>query len=804
MFRTNFLTGFRKILKDKFYAVINVGGLAIGLAACFLIILYVRDETSYDSFHDNADNIYRICALGSIGDTPINQTYTCAPLPATMIADYPEVVQACRIAGKWDVVLNYEDKTFYESEVLVVDSTFFNVFSFELLEGNPATVLRENNTVVISESMAKKYFGEKNAMGKSFQVATDSEEDPITVVGIVKDVPSNSHFHFDILLPLSQFEFSRQENWWNNNFKTYLVLQDGFDYRVLESKLPDFIRKYLGGDDEQWDEWLAGGNYWEFILQPIKDIHLTSDLNGEIESNGNIQYVRIFSIVGIIILLIACINFMNLSTARSASRAKEVGIRKVEGALRRSLIGQFMTESALFTILSALIAALLIILVLPAYNQLTQKEFGVQLLFSTEGLLILVGLMIIIAGLAGTYPAFYLSSFHPTVIFSGLSKTGRGKSWLRAVLVVIQFCLSIALIAGTFTVYSQLAYFQNKELGFERDQIIVIHRPGTLEDKIISFKNSLLENASIRNVSSSSALMGLGFNNWGCSLEGNEENEWSTLNMFVTDHDFLETFDMDMDKGRFFSHDFPSDSGGLVINQAAAKLFEFDDVIGRKVWYGGREGEGFRVIGVMKDFHYESFHQVIRPAALMLLPGIWGVDEDYISVKINGGNIPETVDYIEDRWDEFTGGLPMEFSFFDEEYDELYRNEKRTGNVMTLFSIIAIFIASLGLLGLVSFTTEQRTKEIGIRKVQGASAGRILIHLWKDFGKWILVAAILSVPLAWYTMNNWLQNFAYRIDFSWWTLAAATAMAFVLAVFTVSIQTVRAARANPADSLRYE
>ena len=802
MIKIHFVAGIRKLLKDKFYTVINVAGLTIGMAGCLLVTLYIRDELSFDRFHEKSDRIYRICAMGSIGNTPINQVYTCAPLPSTLITDYPEVIQAVRISGKWDAVLNYGDKTFYEDQILAVDSTFFDVFSFPLLEGNPSRLLNEPNTVVITESTARKYFGTESPMDKLLNFITQGEENAVRVVGVVEDVPHNAHFHFNVLLSLCSFDFSRSENWWNNNFKTYLVLQEGSDYRELEAKLPDFIRKYLSGDIAQWDEWLKAGNYWKYILQPLEKIHLTSDLNGEFEPNGNIEYVYIFSVVGLIILLIACINFMNLSTARSASQAREVGVKKVAGASRTSIIIQFLTESLIYALLAGMVSILLIQLMLPFFNQLTQKEFSIQNVLTPSGILILLGLIAIIALAAGTYPAFYLSSFHPTVIFRGLSRTGRGKSWLRAILVVFQFSLSIILMAGTFIVYAQLAYFQNKELGFSKEQIMILERPETLGQKVQSFKESLVQHSSIPWVTSSSAVMGIDFNNWGCHFEGHDENEWTTLNMFGVDHDFLNTFSMHMDTGRFFSRHFLTDSSGIVINQAAAKLFNTPDVIGKKITFGGQDD--FHVIGVMQNFHYESFHQTIRPAAMILIPGIWGIHENFISIKINGRNIPETVRYIEKQWEAFTGGLPIQYSFFEREYDKLYQNEMRTGKVMTLFSFIAIFIASLGLLGLVAFTTEQRTKEIGIRKVQGASASRILIYLWKDFGKWILVATLIAIPVTWYLLSHWLQNFAYRIAFQWWSLALAAAIALVIAIITVSYQTIHAARANPAESLRYE
>jgi putative ABC transport system permease protein len=459
-------------------------------------------------------------------------------------------------------------------------------------------------------------------------------------------------------------------------------------------------------------------------------------------------------------------------------------------------------ETVIYALLAGMVAVLMILLMLPFFNQLTQKAFTGQDIFTPAGILMLLGLVGIVSMLAGSYPSIHLSSFPPTVIFRGLSQTGRGKSLLRAMLVVFQFSLSIILMAGTFIVYAQLEYFQKKELGFSKEQILILQRPESLGGKVAAFKERLSQHVSIPWATSSSAVMGLDFNNWGCHFEGHEDNEWSTLNMFVVDHDFQKAFSMKMDSGRFFSRDFPTDSSGIVINQAAAQLFDKKDVMGRKITFGGQYE--FRVIGVMKDFHYESFHQSIRPAGMLLLPGIWGISEDFISVRINGGNIQETIRFIENQWKEITGGLPIQYSFFDREYDQLYQNETRTGKIMTLFSLIALFIASLGLLGLVSFTTEQRTKEIGIRKVQGASIQKILLHLWKDFGRWILISTLIAVPVTWYLMTHWLQNFAYRIDFSWWALVIAAVIAMVIAVMTVSYQTLKAARINPAESLRYE
>ncbi len=802
MLKNHFIIALRKLIRDKAYTLINVTGLAIGLTSFIMITLYIRDELSYDKFHLKSDRIYRIYAKGFIGNTPINQTYTCAPLPQTMMADYPEVIQATRIAGKWSIVVKFQDKAFYEDDILVVDSTFFDVFDFKLTRGDPKTVLVKPNSVVITESTARRYFGEDDPVGKYLTVEEGGENIQNLVTGVAKDPPSNSHFHFDILAALSTFDFSRSTQWMSNNFKTYLVLKEGTDYKALESKFPAFIKKYIGEDKPEWDQWLAAGNSWEYFLQPLEDIHLTSDLDGEIEPNGNILYIFIFTIVAIFTLLIACINFMNLSTARSASRSKEVGIRKVAGAGRSLLIRQFLLESVVLSFLAMILSMAIVLVTLPFFNNLTGKEFVLKNLFTASNILIIIILALFVGILSGAYPAFYLSSFRPAVIIRDVLRSGSRKSFLRTILVVFQFLISIALISGTIVVSQQLKYFQNKNLGFDKDQILIIRRPQGLRNNVDVFKESLLSFPSIKKVSASSAIMGMGFNNWGCHFEGSDENQWTTLNMFITDHDFLETYSMEMDSGRFFSREFPTDSSGIVINTTAAKLFETPGVLNKTVSYGGEDH--FRIIGIMKDFHYESFHQVIRPAAFLLLPGIWGAEMNYLSVKMIDEDPAGTLKYIEDKWDEFSSGMPIEYTFFDEEYNRQYQNEIRTGKVLTLFSILAVFIACLGLLGLSSFITEQRTKEIGIRKIHGASTAKILNLLFREFVKWIFLATIIAWPFAYFLMKDWLENFAYRIEFPWFSLILSALVTLLIAIITVSFQTIRAASANPAESLRYE
>jgi len=802
MLKNNLIIALRKLVRDKAYTLINVAGLAIGLTSFLMITLFIRDELSYDKFHSKSDRIYRICAKGFVGNTPINQTYTCAPLPQTMMADFPEVVQATRIAGKWSIVVKFQDKAFYEDNILVVDSTFFDVFDFKLIKGDPKTVLVTPNSIVITESTSRRYFGDDDPIGKYLTVEEGGQVVQNLVTGVTEDPPSNSHFHFSILAALSAFDFSRSTQWMSNNFKTYLVLKEGTDYKALENKFPAFIRKYIGGDNQEWDQWIAAGNNWEYFLQPLEDIHLSSDLNGEIEPNGNKLYIYIFSIVAVFTLLIACINFMNLSTARSAGRSKEVGIRKVAGAGRSILVRQFMLESVIFSILAMILSAAIVIVTLQLFNNLTGKEFEYRYLFTVSNIGIIILLALIVGIISGAYPALYLSSFRPAVIIRDVLRAGSSKTILRTILVVFQFVISIALITGTIVVYRQLNYFQNKDLGFKKENILIIQRPQGLRDNVNVFKESLLSYPTIKNVSASSAIMGIGFNNWGCHFEGSDESQWTTLNMFITDHDFLETYSMGMDSGRFFSREFLTDSDGIVINNPATKLFKTPGAIGKTITYGGQDN--FRVIGIIKDFHYESFHQVIRPAAFLLLPGIWGTGMNYLSVKMTGKDQAGTLKYIKDKWDEFSSGLPIEYTFFDEEYNRQYLNEIRTGKVLAIFSILAVLIACLGLLGLSSFITEQRTKEIGIRKIQGASTGKILNLLFREFVKWVFLATIIAWPLAYFLMKDWLENFAYRIKFPWFSLVFSALVTLLIALITVSFQTIRASRANPADSLRYE
>ncbi len=794
MIRNFLVTTLRNFHKQKFFTFINIAGLSVGIASCLLILSFVFSELSYDRFHDNHKNIYRICARGMIGDTKVNQVYTTAKLPETLMMEYGEVVNAVRLLTRNNVRVKIGEEIFNESSLAAVDSTFFDIFSFPLIKGDTKKVLTEPNTVVLSESAAKKYFGDEDPVNK---VILLNENTDCKVTGVMKDFPENSHFHFDLLLSVVSFERRLDDHWWNNNFKTYIVLRDDADPENLEAKFPAFIKKYIGEGKDDWDTWLAEGNNWEYFLQPLASIHLNSNLSGEFEANGNINYIYIFISAAILIVIIASVNFMNLSTAKSEQRSKEVGLRKVVGSGKGLLIFQFLYEAVLMSMIAFILSVLLVFIVLPWFNSFTGKSFTLLNIYNLQTLPYLLVAVLGLGILSGLYPAFYLSSFRPMDVLKSKSNTRRNGFNLRGTLVVFQFLISIFLILGTLVVYKQLDFIQHVNLGFNKEQIVVLHGANALGDKVETFKNQLVSYKDIKNASISQTLPGKSFMNWGCSVEGREG--WLTLNVNLTDTDFLNTYEMEMAEGRFFSRDFLSDSSGIIINENAKKILNWDDPLQLKIDMNGRS---YQVIGVIKDYHYESLHSEVRPMGMLMFPSDWS--PSYVSIKITGNDVPATLDYIENKWKETTGGFPYQFSFFDQEYQQLYDNETQTSNMFIFFAIIAIFIACLGLFALSAYVAEQRTKEIGIRKVNGAGINNILVLLSSNFAKWVLIAFLFSLPLGYIVMQKWLQNFAYKIDLSWWIFIIAGSTALVVALITVSFQTIKAALKNPVEALRYE
>ncbi len=806
MFKNYFKIALRNLKKSTGYTVINVAGLAVGLACCLLILLFVRDELSYDRYHEKADQIYRVTLDARLGEQEINGPIAPAPMAQTLVNDYPEVVQATRLfTYTGETLVRYEDNQFIEEQFYFADSTFFEIFTFPLLRGDPETALLEPNTVVLTESTARKYFGQDNPMGKTIRV--DDEFD-YAVTGVVADVPENSHFHFDFLGSLGTLGNSRNPMWVSNNFRTYFVLAEGHSPDALEAKFPAMVQKYAGPQVEEIlgitvDQFFASGGRFEFHLQALTDVHLHSNLDYEIEPNGDITYVYAFSIIALLILLIACINFMNLATARSAGRAKEVGVRKVLGSNRRQLTLQFLMESMLLSVIALGVALVLAAVLLPLFNELSGK--ALQIDFGDAGLLAgLVGFAVLVGLLAGSYPAFFLASFRIVNVLKGQGQTGLKSSGLRSGLVVFQFVISILLMICTAMVYRQVDYVQTKRLGFAKEHVIVLERFDALDAQQEAFKQQIRQHPNVVSVAAAGTLPGRTFGDTSFFPEGASPDQLRNIRLLFTDFDLLETLDLDLVDGRFFSRDFTTDSTAVILNEAAVKEFGFtlEETVGKRLvspGFGEDEEQLIPVIGVVKDFHYQSLRDEIRPLGMFI-----GRNLTYLAVRVQPDDLGGTLAAFESQWQSFAPEQPFTYSFLDNDVDALYRADQRTGNYFIVFAIIAIFIACLGLFGLAAFTAEQRTKEIGVRKVLGASVLSIIVLLSKEFTKLVAIAFVVAAPLAFFAMDRWLQDFAFRVDISWPIFLMAGLAALGIAWLTVSYQSIRAALTNPVEALRYE
>ncbi len=794
----------RNLRKHKGYTFINITGLAVGLACCLLIVLFVRDELSYDRYHDNADRIYRITLDALLGEQEIHGPISPAPMAQALVNDFPEVVQATRLFTFRDKTLvRYEDNRFVEERFFFGDSTFFEVFTFPFLQGDPETALVEPNTVVLTESTARKYFGQQNPIGQTLRV---NERTDYEVTGVMADVPTNSHFHFDFLGSLGTLDNSRNPMWVSNNFRTYFLLADGHSPEALQAKFPAMVKNYAGPQVEQFlgitiDQFFASGGRFAFQIQALTDVHLHSQLDFEIEPNGDITYVYAFSIVAFLILLIACINFMNLATARSANRAKEVGVRKVLGSNRRQLTLQFLMESMLLSVIALGVALVLAAVLLPVFNSLSGKALQIDYLdgFMLSGV---IGLAVLVGLLAGSYPAFFLASFSIVNVLKGQGLVGMKSSGLRSGLVVFQFVISIALMIGTAMVYRQVDFIQNKRLGFDKEHVIVLERFNALGPQQQAFKQQIQQHPNVVAVAAANTLPGRSFGDTSFIPEGAPPEEILSLRLLYTDFDLLETLNLELVDGRFFSRDFATDSAAVVLNEAAVKELGWTEAVGKRLVspsFNGEETEFITVVGVVKDFHFQSLREAIRPLGLFI-----GRNLNYLAVRIQPGDISGTLAAFETQWKTFAPGQPFTYSFLDRDVDALYQADQRTGSLFGTFALLAIMIACLGLFGLAAFTAEQRTKEIGVRKVLGASVSGIVLLLSKEFTKLVALAFIVAAPLAYFATNRWLQDFAFQVAFSWWIFVIAGLAALAIAWLTVSYQSIRAALTNPVEALRYE
>lgn len=793
---TNYLkVAVRNLRRHKGYTFINVTGLAVGMTCCLLIMLFVRDEISYDRFHENADRTYRV--VSDWGNFSIPSTNP--PVIVRMRTDFPEITFG--LLQPFDALMEYEDVQFKEDRIYFANPEVFEVFSMDLVRGDVETVLAEPFKVVLTEETAQKYFGEANPVGETLLVDNQFE---VEVTGVIKAMPENSHFRFDFLASWATleavFNFSESTNWGNNSYYTYLLLPEGYAPETFEEQLPDFIERHAG---EHW-------NGAELSLQALTDIHLHSHHNMELEPNSNVAYVYIFSIIAAFILLVACVNFMNLATARSAERAKEVGVRKAVGAQRGQLVQQFLAESVLMAFCALVLSVALTALALPAFRALSGKAIALSVLDDGFTLMAFFSITMLVGVLAGSYPAFVLSAFRPVLVLKGAFQgNGRG-ALLRKGLVVFQFAISVCLIVGTLVVYNQLEYLQTANLGFDKEQVVVVPLPESeaILDQYVSFKETLLQQAGFMHVGiASEGLPSELLNGHRTRLDGLEDEESVVHTRTVAvGHGFFEALGVEMEAGRSFSLDYPTDSAAFILNAAAAQLLQetapdriasLDAAVGQTIRLGGQPGQ---LIGITEDFNMSSLHEEIEPIIFFFRPRWY----DNLLFRVQPGQYTQAMANLENTWQQFYPEWPFEYRFADQAFDAQYRVEERLGQIFSIFSLLAIFIACLGLFGLASFTAEQRTKEIGVRKVLGASVGGIVVLLSKDFARLVGIAFVVAVPVAYLAMDRWLNDFAYRIDIGINTFVVAGILALVIAVLTVSYQSIKSALANPVKSLRYE
>lgn len=797
----------RNLLKYRFISFINLFGLTVGIACCLLILTYIINELSYDKYHPEAERTYRVTRSfrnAETGVVSLNLGTVAPPFAPLLVNDFKEIENITRLLPSGTTPFRYEEKMFNEDDVYWGDEKFFDFFHVKVIKGNPAKALTGPYSIMLTDEMAKKYFGNEEPLNKIIRM---NNQFNLRVSGVYKPLPANTHIHPRALISFNTLkdtavygEENLRTNWGNNAFLTYIRLPKGYDIRKMEKQFPSFLDRHMNeGGKFKTSQWTA------LALQKLTDIHLHSQLDFEAEENGDIKRVYVFSAIALFILLIASINYMNLSTARSALRAREIGVRKVVGAQRKEIIAQFLSESVLVSWLAMILAFTLTWLALPWLNQLSGQQLSISTLFRWDIVIPMLAVPFVIGIISGIYPALFMSSFKPVQVLKGLFRVGGSTISFRKILVTAQFSISIILIVCTITVFKQMRFMQQKELGFDKTHIVNLSYDGGLNNSFDAFRTELLSNTYVKNAGRSSRIpTGRLLDANGARIKRSDTLEPANADIkFVSaDHEFISTYGVKIVAGRGFSKDYSTDTSAFVINEAAVKALGFqsnEDVIGKDFGYGGRTG---KLIGVFGDFHFESMHQKIVPLVL-LVPRSQN-NYNNISVKISGTNIPAALAHIEKTWRKFLPQVPYQYNFLDENFARLYQSEERQKSIFTVFACIAIFIACLGLFGLSAFAISQRVKEIGIRKVLGANVNTIVALLSKDFLKLVALAAIIAFPIAWYAMDSWLHDFAYRIDVPWWVFALAGIIAAIVAFVTISFQAIKAAIANPVKSLRSE
>ncbi len=800
---------YRNLTRNKFISFINLFGLTIGLTCCLLITCYILNELSYDKYNEQADNIYRVTRTfkNRDGVVSLKLSTISPPFGYYFPGDFPDIRKMTRLLSNGPTPMRYEDKKFNEKDIYFADENLFDVFTVKVLKGNPRKALSDPYSIMLTEEMAHKYFGNEDPMDKSIRFNSQFD---FKVTGIYKAFPANSHMHPSMLASFNTLrdstvygEENLRRNWGNNSFFTFLLLPKDYPVESMIAQFPAFIDRHMTGEEYEGQ---TPSKMTSLGLQKLTDIHLYSHTDYEAEPNGDISRVYIFSAIALFILLIACINYMNLSTARSALRAKEIGIRKVIGARKKELIGQFLGESVLLSWLALFAALILTYFLLPFLNRVTGQELTFQILLRRQVIIPLLLIPFIVGIVSGIYPALFMSGFQPVKTLKGLFKVGGSSISFRKALVITQFAIGIILIITTVIVFKQLNYIQHKSLGFDKDRVMTLGYSNEVSTKYESFRTELLQNTSFKDMTRSSRIpTGRLLDNMGASvLSGDSLRPVTTDIKYVSaDYDFVSTFGIPMAAGRFFSRSYGTDTASFVINESAIGAIGWkspQEALGKEFKYGDINGH---VIGVIKDFHFESMHQAIVPLVLIMLPERRSYFNN-LSIKVAGGSMAAAMSYAESTWKKFFPETPFDYVFLDDSFDRLYQAEQRQANLFTAFALVAIFIACLGLFGLSAFSISQRVKEIGVRKVLGADVRTIVLLLSKDFLKLVVLAALLAFPIAWWAMNSWLKDFAYRVSMDWWVFLLAGIVAAIIAFLTVSFQAIKAAIANPVKSLRSE
>ncbi len=810
MLKNFFKTAWRNLTKYKFISFINLFGLTVGLTCCLLILTYIINELSYDRYNKDADQVYRVTRTfyNGNGQKTLELSAVAPPFGYYFPTDFPEIQKMTRLLNNGNTPLRYKDKLIDEPNVYFADENLFDVFTVKVLEGDPKTALSAPFSVMLTEETAKKYFGDEDPLNK---VLRANNQFDVKVTGVYKAFPPNAHLHPNILVSFSTLNDTAvygaeglRTYWGNNAFFTYIKLPEHYDIKKMEARFPAFLDKHMAG---QYGG-TAPSKATSLGLQKLTDIHLHSHTDYEAEPNGDINRVYIFSAIALFILLIACINYMNLSTARSALRAKEIGIRKVIGARRKELIVQFLSESILITWVAILFAFALLYTLLPLLNTLSGEDLSVSILMRWEILVPLFLVPFVVGAISGLYPAFFMSSFQPAKTLKGLFKVGGSNINFRKVLVVTQFAISIILIITTVIVFQQLRFVQNASLGYDKEHILTLPYYSQMNDQYESFRNTLLQNPNIKDIGRSSRIpTGRLLDDMNASAPGSDSlvPVKAEIRYVATDYDFIPTYGISMAAGRNFSRDYGTDTANFVLNESAVKAIGWklpQDAVGKDFKYGFITGH---IIGVAKDFHFESLHQPIKPM-IFIMPASSGNNSFYnaISIKISGKNISSSLATIQNTWQKYLPELPYQYTFLDDNFAKLYASEQKQETIFMTFSFIAIFIACLGLFGLSAFAISQRVKEIGVRKVLGANVPGIVALISKDFLKLVMIASVIAFPIAWYAMDKWLQGFAYRINIQWWVFILAAIAALLIALITVGFQAMKAALANPVKSLRTE